>query len=348
MRVGIYLLKFFNKFIDLQMKLEQETVTIIIPTLNEEKYINSCLQSVIDQSYPYEKMDIMVIDGGSTDRTKEIVLNWALRYKNIRLLKNPGRIQAIAFNIGVEHSHSPYIIRLDAHAYYYPEYVSLCIKHLLRNPTYGNVGGKWNIKPGGNTLIARANALLNQTGFGIGGAAYRIGEVAKEVDTVPFGAFPRKVVEKIGKMNEELARGEDNDYNSRIKKSGYRIYFDPDIRADYYARKSIKDSMKQMYTNGVSIGRLLFVDISAVGIRHLVPFVFVMSVFVLVGMCFVASVFGWLLLILLGMYVITDVMASIKVSLKKGFKYMLILTVLFPLIHFSYGIGTLMGIINRR
>ena len=93
-------------------------VAVVIPTLNEEKFIARCLDSVIAQSYPFNDMDVMVVDGGSKDRTKDIVEEYKRKYQNIRFLNNPGRIQSIAFNIGVHSSDAPYIVRLDAHATY--------------------------------------------------------------------------------------------------------------------------------------------------------------------------------------------------------------------------------------
>lgn len=198
--------------------MNNNKVAVIIPTLNEESFIARCLDSVIDQSYPFEDMDVMVIDGGSTDRTIEIIQEYKLKYSNIRFLNNPGRIQSIAFNIGVQNSTAPYIVRLDAHALYKSYYIEGCIKGLKGDSNRGNVGGQWDIKPQNESLWATTNAILNYSKFGIGGASYRVGAQAGNVDTVPFGSFPRKIIEEIGGMREDLPRGEDNEFNSRIKK----------------------------------------------------------------------------------------------------------------------------------
>ena len=118
-------------------------VAVVIPTLNEERFIARCLDSVISQSYPFADMDVMVVDGGSKDRTKEIVTAYNKKHPNIRLLTNPRRIQSIAFNIGVQNSSAPYIVRLDAHALYKPYYIEGCMKGLEGDPKRGNVGGQW-------------------------------------------------------------------------------------------------------------------------------------------------------------------------------------------------------------
>ena len=253
-------------------------VAIIIPTLNEEKFITECLNSVVNQTYPLERMDVIVVDGGSKDETHSIVEKFHIRYENIRLLNNSGRIQSIAFNIGVKFSDAPYIIRLDAHAIYDPKYIEICIMRLQENVNRGNVGGRWDIVAQNSTLVAQANAILNSCKFGIGGASFRVGALAGNVDTVPFGAFPRNVIDKIGGMREDLIRGEDNEFNFRIRNAGYEIFFDPNIVCTYYARATMKGSVKQMYANGKSIGHLLRIDRRIISLRHFVPFLFTLSI----------------------------------------------------------------------
>ena len=135
-------------------------VAVVIPTLNEEKFIARCLDSVISQSYPFEDMDVMVVDGGSKDRTKEIVEEYKRKHQNIRFLNNPGRIQSIAFNIGVKSSDAPYIVRLDAHALYNKDYIEKCIKGLEADNARGNVGGRCIILPFNESLWAKTNAIL--------------------------------------------------------------------------------------------------------------------------------------------------------------------------------------------
>ena len=321
-------------------------VAIIIPTLNEEKFIARCLDSVIAQTYPFSNMDVLVIDGGSVDKTHEIVNSYHEKYSNIRLLNNPGRIQSIAFNIGVKESTAPYIVRLDAHAFYKPYYIEGCIKGLQEDSKRGNVGGQWDIQPQNDSLWATANAILNYSKFGIGGATYRIGAKAGNVDTVPFGAFPRKMIEEIGGMREDLPRGEDNEFNSRIKKAGYSIYFDPRIECVYYARPTLKASCKQMFANGESIGHLFYVDRDSIGLRHLIPLLFV--VWIILGA--IASLLYkpllYLYLVGFGLYLTCNLIASIIASSKNGWKYCLPLFVLFFCVHVSYGLGTIKGLIE--
>lgn len=321
---------------------------VIIPTLNEEKFIARCLDSVICQSYPFEDMDVMVIDGGSKDRTIEIVREYQKKYSNIRVLNNPGRIQSIAFNIGIQSSTAPYIVRLDAHALYKPYYIEGCIKGLEGDSKKGNVGGQWDIQPQNDSLWAITNAILNYSKFGIGGASYRIGAKAGDVDTVPFGSFPRTMIEKIGGMRDDLPRGEDNEFNSRIKRAGYSIYFDPAIECIYYARPTLKASCRQMYANGESIGHLFYVDRDSIGLRHMIPLIFVVGIIGGTILSLVFFPFVYLLLAGLCLYFLCDFVASLLAAKEHGWKFLLPLFVMFFCVHFSYGWGTIVGFFTGR
>lgn len=322
------------------------TVAIVIPTLNEERFLSRCLDSVINQSFPFEKMDVMVVDGGSVDRTKDIVKMYHEKHNNIRLLENPKRIQSVAFNIGVSNSKAPYIIRLDAHASYHEYYIEGCVKGLKEDSQRGNVGGQWDIQPQNESIWAVANAILNSSKFGIGGATYRVGAKAGNVDTVPFGAFPRKVVDEIGGMREDLPRGEDNEYNSRIKKAGYNIFFDPAIVCSYYARPTLGSSCKQMYANGVSIGHLFYVDRSAIGLRHFVPLAFIVSLIVSLIGSFIWRPFLWLFVFILAAYFLCAIGATIVLCKKNSWRFFFVLPILFFCVHCAYGWGTIVGLVR--
>ena len=323
-------------------------VAVIIPTLNEEKFIARCLDSVIEQSYPFRDMDVMVVDGGSNDRTREIVEEYGRKNTNIRFIHNPGRIQSIAFNIGVENSDAPYIVRLDAHALYKSYYIEGCIKGLQGDVKRGNVGGQWDIQPQNNSLWATTNAILNYSKFGIGGASYRVGAQAGTVDTVPFGSFSRTMIDKIGGMREDLPRGEDNEFNSRIKKAGYSIYFDPAIECIYYARPTLKASCRQMYANGESIGHLFYVDRDSIGLRHMIPLIFVVGIIVGTILSLAFLPFVYLLLAGLCLYFLCDFVASFLAAKEHGWKFLLPLFVMFFCVHFSYGWGTIVGFFTGR
>ncbi len=323
-------------------------VAIVIPTLNEEKFICGVIESVISQSYPFHDIDLMIVDGGSTDKTCSIVNDFSERYSNIRLINNPKRIQSAAFNIAIVNSSAPIIIRMDAHALYDVDYVKRCVQRLDSVSNVGNVGGCCRVLPGADTIVGNANAILNQVRFGIGGASFRVGAKEGDVDTVPFGAFLRTVVNNVGNMREDLPRGEDNEYNARIRKAGYRIFFDPAIICTYYARATLKASCRQMYQNGLSIGNLLHIAPDAVELRHIVPGVFVATLSLSLVLFIFFQLFCSVFAIVLGAYLVTDLIASLSACSKFGFRYIIILPILFFCIHISYGWGTIVGFLKNK
>ena len=291
-------------------------------------------------------MDVMIIDGGSDDRTCELVKAFSKKYSNVRIFQNSRRIQSVAFNIGVANSDAPYVIRLDAHVSYEEHYIERCINHLETMPEVGDVGGICEtkvIRPG---ILPESIAILCQSKFGIGGAAFRVGASAGYVDTVPFGAFPRNVINEIGGMREDLARAEDNEYVSRIRRAGYKVYLDPDIISTYYARDTFAGIIKQMYANGKSIGQLFYVDRSAIGLRHFVPLAFVLSLLGSLCGAFIWFPIFHFLLTVIGLYGIVNILATCLECKKHGWKYIVTLPMLFMFVHISYGVGTIFGLIK--
>lgn len=315
---------------------QKYSIAIIIPTLNEEQHLEECINSISNQTFPFSEIDVMVVDGGSTDKTEEIAHALEKKWNNVRFIRNPQKIQSCAFNLGVRMSNAPIVIRMDAHVLYDSTYVERCYDHLQNDPAIGNVGGRCKIIPADvNSRMATANAILNRSRFGIGGSDFRVSNEEKESDSVPFGAFRREVVEKVGGMREDLPRGEDNEYNSRIRKAGYKIWFDPKIVSSYFARPTLKSSAKQMYQNGLSIAWLWRIDRESLGLRHLVPLVFVLSIPLTAGLSFV-------------LYMVVALLATIQLCNNEGWKYFTSLLLLFPSIHLSYGMGTIMGLLNRK
>ncbi len=323
-------------------------VAVVIPTLNEEKFIAKCIDCLITQTFPFKKIDLMVVDGGSWDKTQEIVEGYQKRYHNIRYIHNPKKIQSAAFNIGVKESSAPVVVRLDAHAIYNKDYIEKCLEGLTADNTHGNVGGRCIILPFNDTLWANANAILNYSRFGIGGSAFRVGMKPDYVDSVPFGAFPRSVIEKVGGMREDLPRAEDNEYNSRIRKAGYKVYFNPEIVSSYYARPTLRTSCKQMYANGESIGHLFYVDRESIGLRHLIPLLFVIGIISGMVLSFVWWQFFYAFMIGLGFYFFCDLVASLKAANEHGWKFFLPLFFMFFCVHVSYGWGTIVGMFTGR
>lgn len=322
-------------------------ISVIIPSLNEERYLNRCLDSVFEQSYPSDCMEVFVVDGQSTDSSTDIVRNFMENHPNLHLLDNPQRYQSVAFNLGVGKSAGDVIIRLDAHTDYHPDYIARCVAQ-LKTGGYGNVGGRWLIKPGSDTIMGKAIALMNSSVFVIGGADFRVGTEKKLVDTVPFGAFPREVIAHIGGMDEGLIRGEDNEYNGRIRSAGFKILFDPEIISYYVSRPDLPSFLSQMYSNGKSIGILLRQSPFSVSLRHLVPLLFLLFLFTGSIMSFFFFPVRLIFFSVLGVYLFANFFFSLKSARKvmlKAFPHIVLATFL---THLIYGVGTIAGLFRGK
>ncbi len=320
-------------------------VSIIIPCRNEEKFINKCLDSIITNDYPKDIFEVLVVVGMSEDGTREIVKGYADRYSLIRLLDNPKKITPVALNIGIKSANGEIIIRTDAHATYEKNYVSKCVKY-LNEYNADNVGGIMITQPRNNTFMGKATALALSNRFGVGNSVFRTG--TKEptwVDTVFGGCYRREVFEKIGIFNEKLVRGQDMEFNLRLKKAGLRTLLVPDIVSYYYPRSDFKSFCKNNFRNGLwVILPFKYSKIIPVSWRHLVPLVFVSSLMGTITLSALSSIFFWLFLLILGSYFLSNVYFSIKISKKeKDLKYIFIMPLIFGSLHLLYGLGSSWG-----
>ena len=197
---------------------QKSFISIIIPCRNEEKFIGKCLDSIIAQDYPKNSIEILILDGRSTDRTREILKKYTQKYSFIKVLDNPKKIQTTALNIGIKKARGEIIIRMDAHNIYEKSYMSKCVTY-LRKYDVDNVGGICVTLPANNTIIAKSIALALSHPFGVGNVYFRIGSKnPRFVDTVPFGCYKKEIFEKIGLFDENLVRNQDIEFNLRLKR----------------------------------------------------------------------------------------------------------------------------------
>ena len=226
-------------------------LSVICPIYNEESRIEACIQSILAQDYPKEDLEVLFVDGQSSDRTREIIAKYMQDYAFIRLLDNPKRIAPSALNIGIRASSGDIIMRLDAHAKYPDNYFSLLVNK-LKQIGADNVGGVCRTLPAKDTAICRAIAHAMSSPFGMGNSHFRIGTSHEMwVDTVPFGCFHRELFDKIGLFDEELVRNQDDEFNGRIVKNGGKILLLPQVVIDYFARDTISKTAKMFYQYGL-------------------------------------------------------------------------------------------------
>lgn len=316
-------------------------ISIVIPVYNEEEYVEACIESILLQDYPENLVELIFVDGCSSDKTREIIEKFVNKHPLlIRIYDNPDKTVPYAMNIGINHSKGKYIIRLDAHAEYPKDYFSRCVFY-LNTINADNVGGVVETK--GKGFVGKAIAKILSSKFGVGNSQFRTDGKSGYVDTVPFGAFKREVFDKWGGFDERLTRNQDNEMNYRIRKNGGKIFLADDIRLSYYSRDSIGGLCDMAVKNGMWNIITMKLCPGAMSARHFIPLAFTASlIFLLVAHLFYAP-FLSLLAAESALYLFLDFLFSLKLA--GGGKEFLLLLLLFPVFHFTYGFGSLKGIV---
>jgi succinoglycan biosynthesis protein ExoA len=327
------------------MSAPQATVSIIIPMRNEEKYIGRCLNSILANNFPRDQYEVLIADGESSDRSREMVLQQAGRLPNIRLLHNPKRIVPPGLNEAIRQARGRYIIRMDAHAEYPPDYIKNCVAELERTGA-ANVGGRWITTPGGNTMIAKTIALVTQTRAVVGNASYRLGGGDRYVDTVPFGAFRREVFDDVGFYREDLVRNQDYELNARLRSHGQKIFLSSKIYAKYYNVPTFALFMRQAFMNGFWNARCWRRYPLSFCWRHAAPLVFVSGLIASSVLGLVLRPAPRLLALGLCLYMLLALTASAQIATRGQWRCAVLAPALMLAYHFVYGFATIVGLLH--
>jgi len=322
-------------------------VTIIVPCRNEEKFIAKCLDSVLQQNYPQEKIEVFAIDGQSEDKTREVIKKYTEKYNFIKLLDNPKKITPAGLNIGIINAKGEMIIIMGSHAKYEKKYISKCVNTIKE---YGadNVGGVLKTRPSKNTLIAKTIARCLSNIFGVGSSHFRKGlNKITEVDSLFGGCYRKKVFIKIGLFNEKLIRSQDMELSVRLKKAGGKILLNPEIVSYYYPKSTLKDFFKHNFTDGIWAIYPFKITGVPLKIRHMIPLFFILSLLTTLLLGILFPLFLYLFLFILGLYLMFNLFFSIKITLKeKNIKYLILMPITFACRHFGYGLGSFWGLIS--
>lgn len=317
-------------------------LTIIIPCRNEEKYIERCLNSLIELDFPKDALEIIVCDGKSTDRTVELVETFANKYPYIKLLTNEKQIAPSAMNIGIKASQGKFITRVDGHSEVFPDFIIKSLAELEKNPSLGCVGGFLINEYEDN--ISKVISYAMSSSFGVGSAYFRTGEKDGYVDTVAFGSYRKEVFDKIGLFDEELVRNQDDELNFRVIKAGYKIFLKRDINAKYYVRASFKKLFKQYFQYGYWKVYVNKKHSSITTIRQLVPLFFVLYLIFGISLSIFSKIIFYIFISILLVYIALSAFSSYKKTrvLQEIFQVMYS----FCILHTSYGLGYLNGLID--
>ena len=321
-------------------------VTVIVPCRNEAGNIRRCLDSILGNDFPPERFEVLVADGQSDDGTRAIVEEFARSHPAVRLLDNPQRTAAAGLNRGIAEARGQIIMRMDAHNEYAPDYVRQLVECLEKSGA-DNVGGVCVTVPANDTHIARAIAVGMSHPLGVGNSYFRIGAAEPRwVDTVPFGCYRREVFQRIGLFDEELVRNQDDEFNLRLIRHGGRILLVPSVKAYYSGRDSLANLWRMYYQYGYFKPLVARKVGSVMTVRQVIPSLFLLTL-AATGLAAPwslasAAAFAVILLAWAG----TVALCAAQQMPARGVRCALWLLLVFPVMHFSYGLGYLRGIVD--
>ena len=317
-------------------------VTVIIPVRNEERYVERCLYSIARQDYARDRIEVLVVDGRSDDRTQEIVARFAAESTlNVRMIDNPARKAAAAMNIGLSEASGNVVVRVDGHAALASDYLRRAVAGLEVSGA-DCVGGV--LESEGETYVGRAIAAAMSSRFGVGGAEFRTGGAGGPVDTVAFGAYQRRVFDILGGFREDIDAGEDDEFNYRLRDAGGVILLLPELRATYTARSTLRALWRQYFAYGRAKPRVLHAHPAQVQPRQLIPAAFVATL----ATATISAIFGRkrALIAVASVYTLAATTASLVLTVQRGIRLFPATLAVFPCMHIAYGSGFLAGLLG--
>lgn len=321
-------------------------VSVAIVAYNEEKSLPILLENICRQDYPHEKIEILLIDSMSSDKTRSIMEDFQSQncgFARVLILENPGKLIPCGHNVALKYYSGEALVRVDAHVSLPDDFISKSVKGLMEGENV--YGGIVESVADGDSPLAQTLLIAENSVFCGGAASFRHLTEKRYVDTIAFALYRRNVFEKVGYYNPLLPRSEDNDMNYRIREAGYRLCCDPTIRSLRFSRSTFGKLLKQKYMNGYWIGKTLGVSPKCFSIYHFVPFAFVLGIFfttflLILGYSFF-SVLMWV-----AYAVVTLGVSFMEIKKRKFSMTNLLLPLLFLLLHVSYGFGTFVGLIE--
>jgi glycosyltransferase involved in cell wall biosynthesis len=320
-------------------------VSLIVPVRNEKTHIHRCLESIVHQDYDRRFFEILVVDGASTDGTREIIEKFRRRHKNLTLINNPRGIVPISLNLGLQRAKGEIIIRVDGHASITPNYISACVS-VLRRTQADCAGGP--IASVNEDKDGRAIALAMSSKFGVGNSHFRIADYEGYVDTLAFGAYRREVFERIGVFDEELVRCQDDEFNYRLRKNGGKLYLSPQIKSFYYPRTNLKKLWRQYFQYGVWKIRVLQMHPTVMQARQFAPVALVLALLIPGFAAPFLALACWAFAGIVSLYSVVAVGYAFNLWRRTENCSFRVLLASFPTLHLSYGTGFLIGLIKFR
>jgi len=316
-------------------------VSVLIPVRNEAGFIGRCLQALAAQDYPRERFEVIVLDGESTDATEYEVKHTAESAGlTVYVATNKKRTTAAGMNLGLSLAKGQIIVKVDGHTRVDPGFISASVKALAESGADA-VGGP--IETRGHGTVGRAIALAMSSPFGVGDTTFRHSQVEQWTDSVPFAAYRRDVFERVGYFAEDIDRGEDDEFNYRLRDAGGRILLTPAIRCVYYSRPTLAALARQYWGYGLAKASVLGRHPGRLRARHLAPSALVLA---LAGgglLSFIKRRFVLVPAVAASAYWTANLVASLRIARRGNWREAPYLPLAFATIHFSAGAGMLAG-----
>lgn len=314
-------------------------ITIAIPCLDEARFIENCLRSVRAQTYPSDRTEILIADGGSGDGTREILSRLAREDARIRVIDNPDRIQAAGLNRILAEARGDVFVRLDVHCEYAPDYVEKCLEVLERTHA-DNVGGAPRCR--GESRFQRAVCAALRSPLGAGGAPQWNPANEGNVHSVPFGALRRKTLEAVGGFDARAVTNEDAELNQRLIASGRRVYLSREIVFAYFPRASPIALARQYFRYGKGRARTLVKHRELLNPRPAMPFLAVIIAFAAMTLFRGTGAATWLAAV----YATASLAEAFRVGRTEGPRVTLLTWAVFPIMLVAHGAGFAAGLVR--
>ena len=307
-------------------------ISVVCPVYNEEDHIEQLLE-FFARALPHDK-ELIIVDGGSTDHTVDIVARWQQQFPSIRLMHNPSKYVPFALNLAISLAGGDTIVRLDAHTSYSPDYLEKIMDAFQRSGA-DIVGGP--MRAGGDTPFQQAVSYATTTLFGIGNSSFHFEDYKGYCDSVYLGAWKNTVFTRIGTFDEEMLRNQDDEFHYRANTSGIKIYQDPAIRSLYFPRRTYRALFRQYFEYGLFKPPVLKKVQAGFRIRHIIPAGFVTYLLLLP----LGFFYHWFFIFFLA-YLAIDIVFTFKNSLPLAAKTHIFL--IYPVLHLAYGLGCMAGL----
>lgn len=330
-------------------------VSVVMPTRNEAETVVDAISSLLRQQTDGFDLEILVVDGCSTDGAAEILSDLARREPRVRVLRNPHRTTPHGMNIGLKAASGAYVAIVGSHATYAPNYIATCLRELHRHRAVG-CSGRVLVRPANSSRVAELVSWTFTSRFASSSGSFR---TVREgyVDSIPYPVFEKAAVEAIGGYNERLKRNQDNDLNARLRAAGHNLYLTYETESVYRTPPKVRDLMRYAFRNGYWNALTLRENARALSPRHIVPLVFVGGLLVLVvggavGAALDAGPRGWLWLApagsVLALHLCMGGVTAVSIGVTNRRLSASLMPVIILAFHLSYGSGSLVAAIARR